>query len=131
MNSTTMNTEYEARGWYLYVKPSGEFDLQEALDQVPLVFQHCIDHGLHKVLVDMRELGGESFRTERYFYFDGVGKHYADYVKAGYPRISVAYAGSSEFLSGDGYEERVASLYKLDLKTTTETGEGLEWLKAQ
>lgn len=126
-----MNIEYEARDQYLYVKVTGEFVFREAQDSVPEGFRRCIEHNLKKVLVDLRELRGENSRPGRYFYLDGIGELHDEYVKAGYAPLSVVYVGSSEFVSDDKYEETVAGLHALNIKTTADMNEGLEWLNAR
>ena len=126
-----MRIQHEARTGYLYIQGTGEFDFQEAQTSVPKAFRECINHHLNKVLVDLRDLRVENNRIGRYFYLEGIGKLHDEYVKAGYPPISIVYVGSSTFVSDDNYEERVAEPYTFNIKTTADIDEGLEWLSAQ
>lgn len=126
-----MDIEYEARTDYLYIKVIDQFSLDESRTAIPQAFQECIKHNLNKVLVDLRELQGENSRVGRFFYLHDIGELHDEYIKAGYPPISVVYVGSSRFISDDGYEEKVSEPYTFNIKTTPDIDEALEWLKSR
>lgn len=126
-----MKTEYETREWYLYVRATGEFDLKDAQGGILPGLSECANSGLDKVLVDLRELRGENPRIGRYLYLDFLGKVHDAYRGLGNRTVSIAFVGSSSFVSNDGYEEKVAEPYAYNIKTTEDIDEALEWLKRQ
>lgn len=81
------------------------------------------------MLVDLRELKGEALEIERFFYLQFLGELHDMYVGVGLQALNVAYVGSSRFVSGDGFEERVAEKYNYKIKTTATMDEGLQWLE--
>ncbi len=127
----SMKIEYELREWYLYIRVTGDFDLQDGRDSVTLTYQRVLRGHVNNVLVDLTELQGENLRQGRYFYIQDMGTLHRAYLRARHPALNIAYVGSSRFVSDDGYEEQLAAPFALNIKTTPDMAEALEWLTAQ
>jgi hypothetical protein len=114
---------------YLLVKANGTFDHYSAKSYFPDIFTYCLNHELSKVLIDYTEVQGSSLMVDRYYWTDTISKLHSLYVKAGGRPLRLAFVGTDDFVS-ESYpiREKVAVLYSLDLKETTNINEAYEWL---
>jgi hypothetical protein len=124
-----LDVKIEPKENYLLVKANGTFDNSSARACLPEIFALCSQHGLSNVLMDFTEVRGSSMMVDRYAWADSISKLHSLYIKAGGQPLRLAFIGTNDSVS-ESYpiREKVAVLYSLDLKETTDINEAHEWL---
>jgi|TARA_B100001964_G_C14053451_1_gene518084 hypothetical protein len=125
----SLSVSIEACENHLYVQVKGVDNTVEAIDRFNEVLDACRQYNMSRVLIDFREVQGETFRFERYIYVTSIAEQIEQYLAAGGVPLRIAFVGPESMISDDKYGEDIAADHNLDMFETTEITEATEWLE--
>ena len=114
---------------YLELIVGGIYDLQDALEKFTHLMDACKTKGIHRVMIDCREIKGEPHATERILYAFGVEKDYMEILKSAGQEIKIAYIDRDR---DNSYQPDIehGKQYNLPIKVFTDPKSAHKWLHA-
>jgi len=114
---------------YIEIIASGEFDLRDAINNIPTVMHSCRLSGLSKVLIDYRKLNGDIFAVEKIIYAQESIDQYKNHLASGGKKLQFAYAGKIPQVSTykPGLEAAASEGIK-EVFVTDDIDEAYKWL---
>ena len=120
-----MSIEYQIdpKDGYLYAEVWGTFDLDQAKEMYPRIFDAIHEHAESKICIDFRRLEGDISILARYELGVLMAK-----VKAKSQPIQIACIGTKKQVLRDKFLEMVAINRGVNIKIATDIEEALQWL---
>jgi hypothetical protein len=85
---------FQRRDDHLEVRVTGTFALQDAIDRFVEILWNCRKERLEGVLIDLRDLGGLPFATEKTLYAIRAVDLYRRHLASGGETLRFAYVGA-------------------------------------
>jgi hypothetical protein len=114
---------------YLHISVTGTYELQPAKENILQLFAACSQHKRSRVLVDFRSVEGSASKMDRYDFVSAIAELHSQFVKLAGRSLRIALVGPDTLISSDAYGEKVAKELSLDLKSTTDIAEALDWIE--
>ena len=125
----TMDLDVKPGHEYLTIEVRGAFELHQANDLTPRIFDACAAHRASKLLIDGRTVTGTMSITERYIYADTFADQYkARRIAGSFKRLQIAVVGSNEIVDPLRLGEKVLTMRGMHAKVVTDFDHALAWL---
>lgn len=124
-----INLRMEPRTAYLYAEVSGTFERESAQDVSAKILDACSQHGLSKVLVDLRTLSGSLTVIDRWDYSEFMAAEIHNRLNSGKleKKVYLAYLGD-ELIDPQKFGQIVATNRGINVKATTDVKDAFRWL---
>jgi hypothetical protein len=119
----------EPQGTYLWAILTGRIGQAELQSSFLAVLDACVQQGVSKVLVDLRQATGGMSLGERYQWAAFAAEAHRAHVTAGNPPLRLAVLGSEELVDPQRFGESVARNRGMENKVTTDPAEAAAWLE--
>lgn len=114
---------------YLHVFLEGDYESNLSMKAIQDVMNACVKHQSDKVLVDVRNLGGNMTAMDRFNIAQDFTAKYFKEKKAGrISHVRFAYLGNYPLIDPNRFGETVAVNRGLTMKASTELKGALDWL---
>jgi hypothetical protein len=113
---------------YLEVIVSGDYDMEEAIDEFSFVLSACKITGLSKVLIDFRKLHGEIYSIQKIVYSLQIVGQIKDYFASKGKDLQFAYVGKTPQVSKYKPGLEIAEREGIHAITSIDINEAFEWL---
>ncbi len=125
-----MALEYKAiqHKEYIEVIVFGDYNLQEATDNYPLLISACRQTGISKILIDYRELKGVIHATEKTLFSISNLELYRNHLATGGKEIQTAFVGSPPLVSTFEPGIELAKNAGLAVEIFTDAEKAMTWL---
>jgi len=112
----------------LEVIVSGDYDIQEAIDEFSSVLSACKITGLSKVLIDFRKLHGEIYSIQKIIYSLQIVGQVKDYFASKGKDLQFAYVGKTPQVNKYKPGLEIAEREGIQAITSIDINEAFEWL---
>ena len=119
----------ENRGQYLYIKISGEFNMNEFEPGLPKLRKKLAEIQLSKILIDCREMHGYYSRVERYNTAAWLASVNMTCITENRPPLKVVCVLNETIFDPEKFGETVARNRGLECFHTTDYDEACRWLE--
>jgi hypothetical protein len=124
----SLTLHLEPRATYLYAGVAGTFELPQMQGTLQRVLDACARHGLGKVLIDARAVGGQMSVSERYEWGTFHAQVHLAYLAAGHHALRIAYLAREPLLDPERLGEAVAQNRGVDARAFTDPAAAAAWL---
>jgi hypothetical protein len=121
----SVDVAIDPRPSYLYAEVSGTFDLAAAVDAFREVLDAAARHGLDRILVDVRPLGGDMSTMERFGIAEAVA---AEIARRSMFAVVMAIVGNPPMVDSTRFGEDVAVNRGAKIRAVTDVDEAFQWL---
>ena len=98
----------ENRGQYLYIKLSGEFDMQGFEPGFPKLLKILKETGISKILLDCRDMSGNYSRTDRFYINEWLAIMNISYMDKDHPTLKIVAVLDPSMFDPQRFGETVA-----------------------
>lgn len=113
---------------YLKVIVSGDYDMQEAIDEFSFVLSACKITGLSKILIDFRKLHGEIYSIQKIIYSLQIVGQVKDYFASKGKDLQFAWVGKTPQVSKYKPGLEIAEREGIQAMLSVDINEAFEWL---